>query len=271
MTKNILITLILFISGVSLAQKNEFGIFIGSSGYHGDIGHDQIGEVLFHQSPAIGFVHKINFHDYLSFRTSLQTGTIKADDALSKHPNTQARNLSFRSRILDLNMGFEFNFHRFMIRKRKTVYSPYIFAGLSFFAFNPQAQNSSGQWVNLQSLGTEGQGTAASSINKYSLSNWAIPFGLGYKANFGKKLTLSIEWTWRAAQTDYLDDVSGYYVDETYLSEETAEMANPGTIDITTGKTRGNPNNNDWYNFTGFTISYKIKNKPKKCPKALLP
>ena len=29
--------------------------------------------------------------------------------------------------------------------------------------------------------------------------------------------------------------------------------------------------NNDWYNFTGLTISYKLKNKPKKCPKELLP
>ena len=271
MTKNILITLMLFISGVLLAQKNEFGVFMGSSGYHGDVGHNQIGGVLSYQSPAMGLMHKINFHDYLSFRSSIQIGTVKADDALSKDTNTQARNLSFRSRIVDVNMGFEFNFHRFMIRKRRTVYSPYIFAGLSFLAFNPQAQNSLGQWVNLQALGTEGQGTAATNIDKYSLSSLAIPFGLGYKANIGGKIALSVEWIWRAAQTDYLDDVSGYYVDENYLSEEALEMSNPGTIDVTTGKTRGNPNNNDWYNFTGFTISYKIKNKPKKCPKALLP
>ena len=27
----------------------------------------------------------------------------------------------------------------------------------------------------------------------------------------------------------------------------------------------------DWYNFTGVTFTYKIKNKPKKCPKALRP
>ena len=121
MIKNILITLMLSIYGVSLAQKNEFGIFVGSSGYLGDIGNNQFGEALQHQSPAIGFVHKINFHDYLSFRSSLQTGTIKADDAQSKNPNRQVHNLSFRSRILDLSMGFEFNFHQFTVRKRKTV------------------------------------------------------------------------------------------------------------------------------------------------------
>ena len=58
MTKNILfILLALCISGVSLAQKNEFGIFMGSSGYHGDIGNEQIGAVLFRQSPSIGLAN----------------------------------------------------------------------------------------------------------------------------------------------------------------------------------------------------------------------
>ena len=69
--------------------------------------------------------------------------------------------VSFRSQIIDINLGFEFNFKKFKIHKRKTIYSPYIFAGLSFFTFNPQAQNNLDQWVDLQNLGTEGQETEA--------------------------------------------------------------------------------------------------------------
>ena len=65
--------------------------------------------------------------------------------------------------------------------------------------------------------------------------------------------------------------MSGYYVNSSLLSDEAAEMANQSTDDAIIGKTRGNPNNNDWYNFTGITISYKIKNRPVKCPKELLP
>lgn len=272
MIKNYLLIFITLCSTtVLLAQKNEFGIFMGSSGYYGDIGNEQLGAVIFRQAPGLGFIHKVNFHDYLSFRTSIQAGSLRADDANSNNPNTQQRNLSFKSNIIDVNMGFEFNFYKFMIRKRKTVYSPYVFAGLSFFSFNPQAQNQNGQWIDLQPLATEGQGLASVGKNKYSLVNWAIPFGLGYKANIGKKLAVGIEWVWRASQSDYLDDVSGYYVDESMLSELSAEMANPSDQTITPGKTRGNPNNNDWYNFTGITVSYKIKNRPKKCPKALLP
>ena len=108
MLKKHLIILILLISGISSAQKNELGVFFGSSGYYGDIGHNQIGGIFNNQSPAIGLSHKKNFHDYLSFRSSILYGTLKADDALSNHPNTQFRNLSFRSQIIDINLGFEF-------------------------------------------------------------------------------------------------------------------------------------------------------------------
>lgn len=271
MLKKHLIILIFLSSGISLAQKNELGVFIGSSGYYGDIGHSQIGGIFSHQSPAIGISHKINFHDYLSFRSSILYGTLKADDALSNDPNTQSRNLSFRSKIMDINIGFEFNFKRFKIHKRKTIYSPYIFAGLSFFSFNPQAQNNFERWVDLQDLGTEGQETEANATKKYNLNSLAIPFGIGYKANLNEKIALSVEWVWRTTATDYIDDVSGYYVNPNLLSDEAAEMANRSTNDEIVGKTRGNPNNNDWYNFTGITISYKIKNKPVKCPKELLP
>ena len=41
-----------------------------------------------------------------------------------------------------------------------------------------------GQWVSLQPLGTEGQGTNASEKDKYSLSSWSIP-STRYKANVG--------------------------------------------------------------------------------------
>ena len=266
-----LFVLIFLIFGVSLAQKNELGIFIGSSGFYGDVGYNQIGGVFNHQSPAIGLSHKINFHDYLSFKSSFQYGTLKANDALSNDPYTKSRNLSFRSRIMDVNIGLEFNFKKFKPHKRKTIYSPYIFAGISFFSFNPQAQNSLNKWVNLNELGTEGQETVANPKKKYNLNSIAIPFGIGYKANLNEKIALSIEWIWRTTATDYIDDVSGYYVNPNLLIDEAYEMANRSEDDSIVGKTRGNPNNNDWYNFTGITISYKIKNRPFKCPKELLP
>lgn len=269
MIKNILIATILLVSGISHAQKHELGLFIGGSGYLGDIGHDRIGQILSQQSPALGFIHKMNLHEHISLRSSFQIGMIKGDDISSKNPNKQARKLSFQSRIIDLSVGVEFNFYEFTVHRNEISYSPFIFAGLSFFSFNPQAKNNDGKWTDLQPIGTEGQGTLASNKNKYELTSWAIPFGLGYKANIGDKLGLSLEWTWRASKTDYLDDVSSYYPDPKFLTEYANEFSNPGNLDNVAGKTRGNPNLNDWYNFTGFTITYKITNKLKQCPRAL--
>jgi len=269
MNKSIFIILALFLSGLVQAQKHELGLFIGTSGYHGDIGDNKVGEIFKHQSPSLGLTHRINLHKYLCFRTRFQYGKLKADDLLSSDSNIQERKLSFESEVIDLSAGFEFHFHKFETIKRKITYTPFIFGGISLFSFNPKAKTQMGQWVDLQPLGTEGQETNASNKDKYSLSSWSIPFGLGYKANVGERLGFTFEWTWHATNSDYIDDVSGYYPDESYLSNEAAYFSNPGRLGEVTGKTRGNPNTKDWFNFVGFTVTYKIKNKLKQCPKAL--
>ena len=97
-----------------------------------------------------------------------------------------------------------------------------------FLTSTQEAQNNINEWIDLQSLGTEGQETEANSSEKYNLNSIAIPFGIGYKNNLNE-IALSIEWIWRTTATDYIDDVSGYYVNTNLLSDEAAEMANPGT------------------------------------------
>jgi hypothetical protein len=264
----LLICSLLICKGV-FAQKTEYGFFVGSSGYFGDVGYENAEKILAHQSPAIGFIYKKNTHDYLSFRTSIQAGKIKATDDWATNSTRKSRGLSFESSIIDFNLGFEFNFFKFSTRKRKTTYSPYLFAGISAIAFNPKVM---GTQIELQPLGTEGQGTnLPNTQKKYNRYALAIPFGFGYKMNVSKKWSIGLEWTWRSAQTDYLDDVSTVYINPNSLSTDAAEWSNPSGIEITNGKSRGNKNNNDWYNFTGITFSYKIRNKPNKCPKALLP
>ena len=53
-----------------------------------------------------------------------------------------------------------------------------------------------------------------------------------YKINVSKKWSIGLEWTWRSAQTDYLDDVSTVYIDPTLLETEASEWSNPSGIDI---------------------------------------
>jgi hypothetical protein len=116
-------------------------------------------------------------------------------------------------------------------------------------------------------LGTEGQGTTARPGSEtYKVDQIAVPFGAGLKFNLGK-VDVQLEWGMRRTGTDYIDDVSGTYVDNDLLAFENgplaALLADPSGIDdipglTNTDRARGDSNTRDWYNYTGFTITYVI-------------
>ena len=156
----------------------------------------------------------------------------------------------------------------------------------SLFNFNPKAENKNGEWISLQPLGTEGQGTTQfPDRKKYSLIQFAIPIGGGVKFAVSEHFNIILEYGIRKTFTDYLDDVGGTYADPQYLAMEdmiAAQLsdrtialqdflANNPTADITvwsqnTDKQRANPNGwNDWYTFAGITLSFKIVETPKVC------
>ncbi len=77
--------------------------------------------------------------------------------------------------------------------------------------------------------------------------------------------------------TDYLDDVSTVYVDEGVLIEEngplSAELADrsivpTGPDGTNTDMQRGETNREDWYDFTGLILTYKLGQPQVKCPTA---
>ncbi|MDP1746467.1 MAG: DUF6089 family protein, partial [Bacteroidota bacterium] len=140
--------------------------------------------------------------------------------------------------------------------------------------FNPQAQINN-NWVDLQPLGTEGQGLPnGATKRKYKLVDVSIPFGIGVKANLSKNIGISLEWGIRKTFTDYLDDVSKRYYDPAILAAKrgatTAQLSDPsiGTDPnfSNVGRQRGNPTTKDWYIFSGIAITVKLKQKRPKCP-----
>ena len=121
-------------------------------------------------------------------------------------------------------------------------------------------------WYRLQPLGTEGQGTSARPDSEpYKVDQLAIPFGAGLKFNFGR-IDMQVEWGLRRTYTDYIDDVSGTYVDNDLLAFENgplaALLADPSGIEAiglsNTGHARGDVNTRDWYQYTGLSITYII-------------
>ena len=253
----------------SFASRSELGVLIGGSYYTGDLnrmGHFQQIE------PAGGLVFRYNVHSRLALRVNALYGNVKGDDKLSPYEFQRNRNLSFRSPIIELAIGFEFNYFQYEIGNSKYWITSYMFGGVGGFYMNPKA-NYNGQWVELRQLGTEGQGTPLSNDNPYSLTQLCIPMGLGVKMNVGKRVAISFEYGLRLTFTDYIDDVSGNYVDSDALAQINgtiaAELSDRSLVKLghngsNAGYRRGDPNNKDWYSFFGMMISFQLGN-PGTC------
>lgn len=250
-------------------KYSELGLFGGTSYYLGDLNP---AKQFFMPRYAVGLVYRYNPSRRFAWHIHGVYGSVQAADAKSNEPNQILRNLSFRSQIIEFATILEFNFFNYEIGNPNTPATPYVFGGFSLFRFNPKADYL-GEWVPLQPLGTEGQGSPVYSDRKpYGLINASFPFGVGVKFHALGKLGFSLEWGLRKTFTDYLDDVSTTYADPDvlfatngFLSADLADrsLTNPGPAN--TARQRGNATTRDWYSFAGLTITYKIEPRKPEC------
>lgn len=276
MKSNTLILILLLITQHSIAQirpkfasKCELGVMLGGSYYTGELnrmGHFQQLE------PAGGLIFRYNVHPRLALRVNAFYGWVRGDDSRSQFEYQRNRNLSFRSHIMEIAAGFEFNYFNYEIGNEKHWITPYMFGEIGVFQMNPKTKYN-GEWVDLRPLGTEGQGTSLSNEKPYSLVQLSIPMGLGVKMNIGKNVALSLEYGIRLTFTDYIDDVSGTYVDRDALAQVNGgiaadlsdrSLAPLGTNERNAGFRRGDPNNKDWYSFFGMILTFRL-GKPTTC------
>ncbi|MFN9597085.1 MAG: DUF6089 family protein, partial [Bacteroidota bacterium] len=243
------------------AQSYEVGFFGGVSTYKGEL---QQSLFDYRQSkPAVGVLIRKNLNNHWAQRIALNFGTIAASDSKSDEGFKKNRNLSFRSRVLDIHYLIEFNFFPYQIANPATFFTPFVFAGINVFQFNPQAEFK-GEWYDLQPLGTEGQGTSSyPDRKKYNRVQVGIPIGGGLKFKISRRFGATIEAGARRTYTDYLDDVSTTYADKSVLLAANGELSaflsdrslDGQSID-NTNRQRGNASDNDWYMFTGISLNY---------------
>jgi hypothetical protein len=275
--KKIIIYLLSIVSLAGFSQHNDHkqfmshdvGVFIGGSYYIGDLNPQRH---FFQTQPAGGAFYRFNYNYRLAFRGGVNIGSVIGDDTQSSDDDQLERNLNFKSKIYEFNAMAEFNFVEYAIGHKKFIFSPYVYLGISAFKFDPMA-NINNQWVDLHKLNTEGQKTSQNAGQKqYKLIQPSIPFGFGFKLDLAKDVGLAFEWGPRKTFTDYIDDVSGKYVNPIRLAAEkgpTAAILSDRSLKAdgysNTGKQRGNPYTKDWYFFYGFTINFKLKQKPAEC------
>ncbi len=206
------------------------GFQLNAMNYFGDVYAN-----LSFTRPNIAFFISRKISPHLHFRLSFSWGRIQGDDAKTPvNSNFYARNFNFRNDIKELAVigVYEIlpSYARYEDRRR---FSPYLLAGLALFHHNPKAQIN-GSWVDLQPLGTEGQGRPGYA-NFYSKIQIAMPLGVGIRFRLSDRADLSLETGFRILFTDYIDDVSGLYPDKGDLASDLAKTLSGRSLETTTG------------------------------------
>jgi hypothetical protein len=212
-----------------------------------------------------------------AIRGSLSFGRLSGNDKFTTNIYRNARNLHFRSPILELGVDIQYSFvrerygHRYDLRRvkgRNNIPNVYIFTGISGIYFNPKAEYTNGDWIALQPLGTEGQGVMPTRP-VYSKFSAAIPLGFGLNYMIDKDFGVGFEFGVRYAFTDYIDDVSATYVHPSVFGDDEIAryFSNPPTpegevwIGSGIGNQRGGNFHNDAYMFLTINLTYKLSPK----------
>ena len=245
----------------SNAQRLFVTAFGGFSNYQGDLQDKRFTLDQAHAAGGLGLAYEIS--SKFAARANFTYGKLSGDD--SKATKNAVRNLNFSSPVTDIHLGIEY----YILDPYSYRLSPYVFAGISRFSFNPYTFDTLARKVYLQPLSTEGQGFYQGR-KKYQLSQFSIPFGGGLRFSLSENIRLGMEIGLRKTNTDYLDDVSTTYVDQALLNanrgQQAVELAFRGD-ELKTGLSypadgtqRGSAKNKDWYYFSGITLQVRLGN-----------
>ena len=222
-----IILICIFSSEISFSQIHEIGGFIGGSNFIGDVGATNY---ISPNQLAIGGIYKWNRSPRHSFRASLIYSELEGIDSKSDDPRRKQRNYEFNTHILEISAGMEFTFFDFDLHTGKKLGTPYLYSGISV------AHHDNYYFLN----GVQ---------TPENTSSWAygIPMVLGFKMTFTDDLILGIEI---GARYTFSDEIDGSVPDDPFREQYSF----------------GNLNNNDWYVFSGVTLTYTFGINPCYCP-----
>lgn len=261
--KKLLLALALILPFCGICQDLDFGITGGIGLYSGDLSPKEFAIYPNDYGYAGGIFLRQRYSRFVGIRTGLTLAKVMGDER--NNGNMPERGLNFQSNITEFSLIGEVHLFHIGYARNKTVISPYVAFGLGLFAFNPKI-NFNGELLELRALTTEGQGLNGYA-NRYSRTQFSIPFGGGINILINDKLTIGAEMLFRSTLTDHLDDVSDARVKYgdilTERGELSARISNPlldpavsENLEVT--YSRGGKYN-DWYIIPALTLSWRIK------------
>lgn len=224
--------LILILFSACFAQKAhsqiyEVGFFLGSNNFIGDVGATNY---IAPNNPAFGGVFKWNRSPRHSFRFTAIFAQLEGVDSKSSDPRRIERGYEFENNILELSAGMEFTFFDFNLHSETHKATPYLFTGITA--------------AKHDNFFFDGTGTLTSE-NTHSWA-YGIPMVLGFKTTTADDLILAVEV---GARYTFSDEIDGSVPDADYRKQFSF----------------GNTNSNDWYVFTGITLTYTFGQRPCYC------
>jgi len=184
-------------------------------------GYNYLGDVtrnyeIGNYAPGAQFFVRRHVDQALSLRWSLGVGSLKGADDEAFDVFSANRRASFKGNFMNADLLFEYHFLDYRDEKNQQYWTPYILFGLGVYRF-------------------EGEDNFGESYD--SSVNLRFPVGIGIKYQLNKRWTLGVSTSAIKSNSDLLDNVS---------------VNNPNIKDYR----GGNPNNDDWMFFTGFSLSY---------------
>jgi hypothetical protein len=208
-------------------QFHDVGVFLGTSSYRGDVGNTNY---VYPSGTALGLIYRWNLTTRYSIRASGFYSTLKGRDYRTTDLGRFLRGYSFSNTIMEASLAAEINFIDFNLHAGTPQLSPYLTLGISYFDYDRF------YFTGPPPAATETY-DAAQSV--------ALPVIVGLKFNPNPLWVLGFEVGMRYALTDDIDGSA--------------------PIDLYDAAQFGNPNNNDWYIFSGITISFTFGDLPCYC------
>ncbi|WP_298794257.1 DUF6089 family protein [uncultured Allomuricauda sp.] len=205
------------------AQTYEIGLFAGGTNMIGDVGRTNY---ILPSGPAFGGLFKWNKSKRYAWRASVLYGTFTADDSKSSKSSRRQRQYSIDNSVLEFSAGLEFNFVEYNLHKLGPAFTPYLYTGFTYFRYD---------FNYFDALQVQ-------DINQKD-GSFAIPMTVGAKYRLNQFLILGAEIGARYTFTDNLDG------------------SNPEGSNFEQFRF-GNILSDDWYVFSGITLTYTFGRKP---------
>ena len=223
-------TVILLLLSIHLGytQTYEIGGMVGGANYIGDIGRTTY---IAPKQLAFGGIFKWNRSSRHSFRGSVMVARIIGNDFDSGETRRKQRGYEFENTIKEISVGLEYTFWDFNMYTGQPQSTPYLYTGLTYFFYDAMFKRPDNTIVKYDNAGAV-----------------AIPMVVGFKTTVGGKLILGMEIGARYTFTDNLDG-----------SNPDTGLANNESLKF------GNINSDDWYVYTGITLTFTFGRQPCYC------